>query len=46
MEPFFEGFVENNSYIGRPVDVLVMKDGSLLISDDWNGAVWRVSYSK
>jgi glucose/arabinose dehydrogenase len=23
---------------------MVMKDGSILVSDDWNGAVWRVSY--
>jgi len=46
IEPFFSGFVENNKYIGRPVDVTVMKDGSLLISDDWNGAVYRVSYKK
>jgi glucose/arabinose dehydrogenase len=46
MEPFFSGFVQNNKYIGRPVDVTVMKDGSLLISDDWNGAVYRVSYDR
>ena len=44
IEPFVTGFLQNNSYVARPVDVLVMKDGSLLISDDWNGAVWRVSY--
>jgi len=42
--PFLSGFIENNTYLGRPVDVLVMKDGSLLFSDDWNGAVWRISY--
>jgi glucose/arabinose dehydrogenase len=42
MEPFLTGFLENNAYVGRPVDVLVMKDGSVLVSDDWNGAVWRV----
>jgi len=24
----------------------MMKDGSMLISDDWNGAVWRLSYGK
>ncbi len=29
---------------GRPVDVLQLKDGSLLVSDDWNGAVYRISY--
>ena len=30
---------------GRPVDVLVMRDGALLVSDDYNGIVYRVSYS-
>ena len=44
IEPFVTGFLENNTYVGRPVDVMVMKDGSILISDDWNGAVWKVSY--
>src|ERR1051325_6739366 len=34
VEPFLTGLVENNAYLGRPVDVLVMKDGSLLVSDD------------
>ena len=38
--------MENNAYLGRPVDVLVMKDGSLLVSDDHNGAVYRISYAK
>ena len=33
-----------SDYVGRPVDVMAMKDGSILVSDDWNGAVWRVSY--
>ena len=46
MEPFITGFLENNSYIGRPVDVMQMKDGSMLVSDDWNGAVYRVTYGK
>lgn len=46
MEPFLQGLVQDNKYIGRPVDVEVMKDGSLLVSDDWNGAVYRVSYAK
>src|SRR5437870_822485 len=44
VEPFITGFIENNNYVARPVDVLVMKDGSLLVSDDYNGAVYRVSY--
>lgn len=45
-EPFLTGFLEDNQYIGRPVDVLQMKDGSLLVSDDWNGAVYRITYGK
>ena len=43
-EPFLTGFIQNNQYIGRPVDVQVMKDGSMLISDDYAGAVYRVTY--
>ena len=46
MEPFITGFLEDNKYVGRPVDVLQMKDGSLLVSDDWNGAVYRITYGK
>jgi glucose/arabinose dehydrogenase len=44
VEPFMTGFAENNSYLGRPVDFLVMKDGSLLVSDDHAGAIYRISY--
>jgi glucose/arabinose dehydrogenase len=45
-EVFAEGWLdENGLYRGRPVDVAVMKDGSLLISDDFAGALYRVSYS-
>jgi len=46
MEPFLTGFLEDNKYVGRPVDVLQMKDGSLLVSDDWNGAVYRITTGK
>jgi glucose/arabinose dehydrogenase len=44
VEPFITGFLVDNKYIGRPVDVQPMKDGSLLISDDYDGAIYRVSY--
>src|SRR5205809_6478490 len=44
VDPFITGFIENNSYLGRPADVLVLKDGSMLISDDFNGSVYRVTY--
>jgi glucose/arabinose dehydrogenase len=43
MEPFVTGFVEDNNYVARPADVMLMKDGSLLVSDDYNGAVYRIS---
>jgi glucose/arabinose dehydrogenase len=43
-EVFLTGFIQNNNYTGRPVDVLNMPDGSMLISDDYNGAVYRLSY--
>src|SRR5260221_8922045 len=45
VKPFITGFLENNNYLGRPADLQVMKDGSLLISDDYHGAVYRVSYA-
>ena len=46
METLITGFLVDNAYIGRPVDVLQMKDGSILLSDDWNGAVYRITYGK
>jgi glucose/arabinose dehydrogenase len=46
IEPFITGFIADNAYLGRPADVQPMKDGSLLVSDDWNGAIYRVTYGK
>ncbi|NDV87157.1 sorbosone dehydrogenase [Aurantimonas aggregata] len=44
-EAFAEGWLtDSGEYIGRPVDVAVMKDGSLLVSDDLAGAIYRISY--
>ena len=49
-EPFLTGFLTDDRadppMWGRPVDVLVMKDGALLVSDDYNGILYRVSYKK
>ena len=45
-EVFADGWLDSNGlYRGRPVDVAVMKDGSILISDDFAGALYRVSYT-
>jgi glucose/arabinose dehydrogenase len=41
---FLSGFIEGEAYLGRPVDVLMMPDGSLLVSDDLNGALYRITY--
>jgi glucose/arabinose dehydrogenase len=39
------GFIgADNNYIGRPCDVLFLKDGSMLIADDFNGAIYRLTY--
>lgn len=43
-EVFAEGFMRNEKTLGRPVDVLVTPDGSLLVSDDYVGAIYRISY--
>lgn len=45
-EVFADGWLDASGiYKGRPVDVAPMKDGSLLISDDYVGAIYRVTYS-
>lgn len=43
-EPFAEGWLDNDKVWGRPVDVQVMPDGSMLVSDDKAGAIYRISY--
>jgi hypothetical protein len=46
-EDFLTGFVINDSDVwGRPVGVAVAQDGSLLVSEDGNGSIWRVSYRR
>ena len=50
MEPFLEGFLTDEKgdppMWGRPVDVMLMRDGAMLVSDDYNGIIYRVSYKK
>jgi glucose/arabinose dehydrogenase len=50
LKPFLDGFLTDAKadppMWGRPADVLVMKDGALLVSDDYNGVVYRVSYQR
>ncbi|MBM3265294.1 MAG: sorbosone dehydrogenase family protein, partial [candidate division Zixibacteria bacterium] len=44
-EPFAEGWLEGEEAWGRPVDVLVMPDGALLVSDDQADMIYRISYA-
>ena len=50
MYPFLDGFLTDPKgdppMWGRPVDVLQMPDGALLVSDDYNGIIYRISYKK
>jgi glucose/arabinose dehydrogenase len=43
-EPFAEGWLKGESVSGRPVDILELPDGSLLVSDDYAGLIYRISY--
>jgi glucose/arabinose dehydrogenase len=46
-EPFAEGWLQPDGTVwGRPADVLVMPDGSLLVSDDQANVIYRISYSR
>jgi glucose/arabinose dehydrogenase len=47
MEPFAQGWLGKNDEVwGRPADVLPMPDGSLLVSDDYAGAIYRIVYKQ
>jgi glucose/arabinose dehydrogenase len=44
-EDFMTGFVVNDSDVwGRPVGVTVARDGALLVSEDGNGTIWRITH--
>ena len=45
--PFAHGWIDSNGeYLGRPVDIAQLRDGSILVSDDLAGALYRISYKK
>ena len=47
VEPFLTGWLDgaNNRFLARPTDVFQMKDGSILVSDEYGGALFRISYA-
>jgi len=42
---FIEGWLRDGKVYGRPVDVEILPDGSMLISDDMNGVIYLVRYT-
>ena len=44
-EPFAWGWLQNEQVSGRPVDLAVKEDGSLLVSDDFAGKIYRITYT-
>ena len=42
--PFLSGFLKSGGVSGRPVDVIEADDGTLYVSDDYAGAIWRITY--
>jgi glucose/arabinose dehydrogenase len=44
-QPFATGFNRGDDVFGRPVDLLVLQDGSMLVSDDTSDAIYRISYA-
>jgi glucose/arabinose dehydrogenase len=46
METFASGWLQGDTFWGRPTDVQVLRDGSLLVSDDFAGAIYRISYKR
>jgi len=45
-EPFIEGWLQpDETVLGRPVDLLQLPDGSVLVSDDYRNKIYRISYT-
>jgi glucose/arabinose dehydrogenase len=43
-EIFAQGWLQKNKVLGRPVDLEIMADGSLLVSDDYSGKIYRITH--
>lgn len=45
---FAEGWLDESTgeYRGRPMDIAFLRDGSMLVSDDFAGAIWRIAYTR
>ena len=41
---FLDGFLKRESASGRPVDIIEAPDGTIYVSDDFAGVIWRIQY--
>jgi glucose/arabinose dehydrogenase len=44
-EPFAQGWLQGERNWGRPVDLELLPDGSMLVSDDQTGTIYRIAYT-
>jgi len=45
VKDFATGWLDGNNVLGRPVDIIAADDGSLFVSDDNAGLIYRISYT-
>ena len=45
-ETFADGWMKDETTMGRPVDIAITNDGSMLVSDDHNGVIYRITYNE
>ena len=45
-EVFADGWMKNEETLGRPADILILDDGSMLVSDDKNGVIYKITYGE
>ena len=45
-EVFADGWMKNEETLGRPADILILDDGSMLVSDDKNGVIYKITYEE
>jgi len=46
VKDFAAGWLQGNNVLGRPVDIIIAKDGSMFVSDDNAGMIYRIYYAK
>ncbi len=45
-EDFADGFLQDKLGLGRPVDLMILQDGSMFVSDDQSDRIYRITYQQ